>query len=486
LFEQSGGQAVLLRHSGYYLIARGLPGLINFIALSVYTHLLLPGDYGQYALALATATLLNAVLFQWLHLGLLRFMSRYAGCEERLTSTVMLTYVLIVGATGVVGAVTWMALQPGPWREILPAAVCFFWVQGWLEINLQLLVSRLKPLQYGIVAGTRSVLGLSIGVMLVWAGWRADAPLWGLVVGGMFAVAWVARTEWRGARLDRAEFGVLRELLFYGLPLSATVILNFVVSTSDRYLLAWFIDERAAGQYSAGYDLAQLSLIVVMMVVNMAAYPIALRALEQEGVEAAQMQLQRQGLLLLAVAGPLTAGFVVLAENIVTVVLGAEFHSSAREILPWIAAAALIGGLKSYYYDLAFQLGKHTVGQIQVAAVASLINVVLNLLWIPRHGLLGAAWATLAALAAGLTISERLGRRVFRLPGLSQHVVKVGAAVLFMAAVVWPWRELSGVTALCGQILLGGGAYAVALIVLNPGNIRRVITRRMTNLWTAV
>lgn len=55
---------MLLRHSALYTLARGLPGLINFAALAVYTRLLGPEEYGRYALVIAAVGLANAVLFQ--------------------------------------------------------------------------------------------------------------------------------------------------------------------------------------------------------------------------------------------------------------------------------------------------------------------------------------------------------------------------------------------------------------------------------------
>ncbi len=170
------------------------------------------------------------------------------------------------------------------------------------------------------------------------------------------------RGLWKNIYYKQVDRGLLYELVQYGLPLGATFVLSFVISTSDRYLIAWLIDEKAVGLYSAGYDLAQFSLGMLMMIVNLAAYPIIVLALEHEGIEAASNQLKRQGLLLLAVAAPATAGFVVLAENISAVLLGTEFRVSAANILPWIACAALVGGIKAYYFDLAFQLGKYTMG----------------------------------------------------------------------------------------------------------------------------
>jgi O-antigen/teichoic acid export membrane protein len=474
---------MVLQHTAYYFLARGLPGIINFLALSVYTRLLMPDEYGRYALALATVSFASAVLFQWIQMGLLRFLPRHAGHEERLLSTILAAYLLMVAVTGVGGGAVYLMLESGPWRMLLPVALILLWVQAWFEINLQLLVSRLKPLRYGTLSGARALLALAVGGGLAWAGWQAQAPLWGLVVGGFVAILCVARGVWVGISFKNADRALLKDLAKYGLPLGATFVFSFVISTSDRYLIAWLIDEKSVGLYAAGYDLAQFSLGVLMMIVNLAAYPLIVRALELEGFNAARNQLKQQGLLLLAIAAPATAGFIVLANNISAVLLGTEFRVSAAGILPWIACAALVGGIKAYYFDLAFQLGKYTLGQVHVVVLASLVNVGLNLVWIPRFGLLGAAWATLAAYSAGLLLSAWLGRKHFNLPGIPKQSSKVLAAVAFMVAVIWSFREQQGAMALFGQILLGCGCYMTALWFLNPGDLRATVMRRMARMW---
>lgn len=468
---------MLLRHTAYYLLARGLPGLINFFALSVYTRLLAPEDYGRYALAVASVILVNTLLFQWMLSGLARFLSRYAGQEQKLQSTLLAAYLLLVAFTALMGGVAYGFLEPGPWREILPVAIMLVWVQAWFELNLQLLSSRLKPMRYGAMSSARATLALVIGSALIWAGWTALAPLWGLVLGGGLALLVFSRGEWRGSRMHHADAPLARELLGYGLPLSVTFLFGFIISTSDRYLIAWFLDERAAGLYSAGYDLAQLSLSVLMMIVNLAAYPIVVRALEKEGKDVARRLLERQGRILLAVALPASAGFMLLAGNIATVMLGQEFRAAATDILPWIAAAALLGGLKSYYFDLAFQLGHHTKGQVGVVMVAGVVNIVLNLLLIPKHGLHGAAWATLVAYAVGLILSIQQGRRHFHMTCVPHDTWRIMLATGLMIAALWPLRDSLGFAALSGQVLFGVAVYGAAIIALDIGGARAVGAR---------
>lgn len=462
---------MLFQHTVLYFLARGFPGLINFLALSVYTRLFIPDVYGRYALALATVSFASNVLFQWIQLGLLRFLPQFEYMEARLLSTILAAYLMMVAFTGCIGAAIYALLEPGFWRAILPLTILLLWVQAWFEINLQLLSSRLKPMRYGILAGARAILALALGGAFASAGWEARAPLWGLVIGGAAAALLFSRGAWKSVSYKHFDRGLFQELARYGFPLGITFVFSFVISTSDRYLIGWLIDEKSVGLYAAAYDLTQFSLGVLMMIVNLAAYPIIVRALEHEGIEAAREQIKRQGLLLMSIAAPATAGFIVLAENISSVLLGTEFRIFAASIVPWIAGAALVGGIKAYYFDLAFQLGKSTKGQLWVVMIASLVNILLNVAWIPSYGLLGAAWATLAACTVGLLLSAWLGRLHFKLPHIG-HGAKVFAAVALMVATIWPVHEQKGPMVLLGQVVLGSSCYAISLWIFNPGRLR--------------
>src|SRR5688500_16102015 len=74
LISMSQPKANPLSHAAIYLVARGVPGLISFMAIPLFTRLLSPADYGRYALVAAAAALLNALIFQWLRLSMVRYL----------------------------------------------------------------------------------------------------------------------------------------------------------------------------------------------------------------------------------------------------------------------------------------------------------------------------------------------------------------------------------------------------------------------------
>lgn len=230
----------------------------------------------------------------------------------------------------------------------------------------------------------------------------------------------------------------------YGLPLTALFALSFVVSSSDRFLIAWFLGEGQAGIYAAAYDLGQQSLTLMMSAVNLAAHPLAVRALEQRSDGACRLQLKRNGTLLLAIAMPSAAGMAVLAPNISSVMLGAEFREDAARIIPWIALAILLSGMRAFHFDLAFQLGRQTIGQVWVVGAAAVLNIILNLWWIPAFGLMGAAYATAAAYLLAILMSAAIGRKVFQVPVPFRDLIKIALASSIMALLVWINREPQG------------------------------------------
>src|SRR5690554_2655979 len=103
---------MLLRHSVLYLLARGVPGIVNFLAVAIYTRVLSPDEYGRYALVLSAVGLFNIIFFQWLGFSLLRFLPAHLSNPKELLSAVLGGFagaVLVTGLLGTLSAALWPA-----------------------------------------------------------------------------------------------------------------------------------------------------------------------------------------------------------------------------------------------------------------------------------------------------------------------------------------------------------------------------------------
>lgn len=466
---------MLLRHGFAYLFARGLPGLVNFAALAVYTRLLAPADYGRYSLLVAGVSMAGVVVFQWHRLVLARWLSTRTQDPQRFLGEILRVFMVLALAVAGIGLAL-AAMWPDPvWRRLLGLAVVLLIAQEWVELNLILAAAQLSPARYGRMLGAKTVLALALGAALASIGLGASAPMLGLIAGCVLAVPLFGLVPWRGVRPAWPARATVREQLRYGLPLVITFALGWIIASSDRLLIAWLLDVEAAGRYAVGYDLAQNSLGVLLAIAQVAAYPLAVRALEERGQVAAQEQIRHNGELILCLALSSAAGLAVLAPHIAAVAVGAEFRETTARLLPWVALAAAIGGIKAFHFDMAFHFARNSRGLLVGATVSAFVNVMLNLVLIPRFGLLGAAWANVAAYMFGASISAWLGRSSFRLPAFMPMLFRaavVALATLAGCIIAVSADHLGTVSRLSAGLGLGSMAALLAMFLLDIAQVR--------------
>lgn len=468
---------MLFRHSTYYSLARGLPGLVSFAALIIYTRLLSPDDYGRYALVIAGVSVAGVLVFQWQRLVLARWLMMREDEPQRFLGEMLHMFVLLALAAGAVGFMVTLGMPDPVWRRLAAWGLAVFVAQGWFELNLTLASVQFAPARYGWILGAKAVFAAAFGIALAWFGLGADAPLLGLLLGCLLSVTLFGRGPWRGARPVRPERRQLREQLRYGLPLVVTFALGWIIVSSDRLLIGWLLDVEAAGQYAVGYDLAQSSL-GILTVVHVAAYPLAVRAVETHGPTGGRVQLAQNGELLAGLALAAAAGLAVLAPHVAAVVVGDEFRQATARLLPWVALAAALGGVKAFHFDLAFHLGRDTRGLVACGAAAAVANVGLNLLWIPRFGIDGAAYASVAAFVLGAGMSVWLGRRVFAMPPAIPLLMRGVTIALVTAggAACGGWYGIGPVGLVAG-VLAGALAAVVAAFVIDLASLRTDFAR---------
>lgn len=448
-----------------YLLGRTIPASVGLLALGLYTRLLSPDEYGLYALAVAGMSLLNAVFFQWLSLSVGRFMPAHENEPEVLLSTALRAFMVLLVLTGAFGMALALLWANDNLRGLFMVTVLVAWSQAWFDLNLQIANARLSPVRYGILSSVRALIALGAGLLFLYMGFGVTGILIGLIT-GLLASSALAWRYWRGCSLRGQGVSVFKDLIAYGAPLALTFTLVLLVDVSDRFILGMLMGAGAVGGYAAAYDLTQQSLGLLAGVVHLAAYPLAVRALEDNGVAEARKQLRDNGYLLLAISLPATVGLVLLADNISTVVLGAEFRETAGIIIAWVAVGMFVGTVKSYYLDYSFQLGRRMRSQVWTVGIAAMTNILLNLLWIPVYGVLGAAYATVGAFLAGFLVSWYLGRKAFPLP-LPRQVYKPVLASFGMAIVLWPTLNWRNGPDLVIQIVMGACAYGLILMALN-------------------
>lgn len=470
----------ILRHTAIYLVARGLPGILSFLALPLFTRLLTPSAYGRYALVLATVNLLNALLFQWLRLALVRYLPAWREDPRGLKSTLLAAQLYLLGGLGIVALILALLPLPPSWRLAIGPCWGMLAIQAPFEMFCEYARSQLRPWFYMMLQVLRAGVATGLGALLIVAGMGWWGPLTGLAVGMLGPVIFAWRRDWIDVRLkiDRQAFSAICR---YGIPLSLTVALAVVIASSDRFLIAAMRGEDAAGLYSVGYDFTTQTLTLLMMVISLAMFPIAVRAFEEHGREAAQDQMRHNASLLLAVGIPAVIGLSLLAPNVAHCFLGRSFRAAASGIIPLIALGSFLAGLKAYHFDAAFQFAHRTIHQVWIVLVAALVNLGLNLWAIPRFGINGAAAASVLAYVVSIALTILVGRRHFVLPFPMDALAHVLLASGAMAIVLWPLREYRGAFAMSAQLGIAMLIYGGVLFSFDFLGTRRAFFERLAS-----
>lgn len=468
---------MLLRHVLSYAASRVVPGLVNVLALALYTRWLDSTAFGRYALVLAAAALGQLVIFGWLRLGMLRFYERiqHDGHLSVLFSTVAGGFALasIVVSTAWVVVLASLPLDAGL-KSALYLGLPLLLAQSLFEQTLSIHIAGLNPLRYAVLIAKRAVMGLAAAALLLLVlGLAERGIILGLILGNLVAAS-IDLPQWcRQVRPHLIERKMANELLRYGMPLTAALGLSFILTTSDRFLIEYFLGASSVGLYTAGYDLTSQALTSLFMIVNLAAYPLAIRALERDGVKAAQAQLRQNGVLFLGVALPATAGLCMISSSFAGLILGGPFRATAAEIIPWIALAFFLAGFRAYYLDVSFQLARRTSLQVWPIGAAALVNITLNIWWLPVYGVMGAVYATVVAFAIAFAGSLILSFRVFPLPFPLGDWCRLLMATLSMVAVLWFIPTSATWSGLGLAVLSGVMTYTLALCLTNPARFRQ-------------
>ena len=456
--------------------------LVAFGGLAVLTRLLEPVEYGRYALAMITMLFLHMSLFTWLEAAVARFQARADTQGDE--STYLRTIYVSAGVVGTVGvatlcAVVWHLPLDAPMRNVLLAAIVTTGMQLALNLGFEAHKAAHRIGRYSALYSTHQTLSFTLGVLVIMATpLREVGPFIGIGVSAVVIGAVDLPFMLRRLRGGAVETARLKTYFAYGMPISVSLVLAYALNSADMYIITAVMGEAAAGQYSAGYNLANRSLEVLFIWIAMAMTPLAVSAFEADGETASVEVMRSFGATLAWIALPGAVGLMLVAEPI-GFVLGEGIREGAVSVMPWIAGAAVLNGFLTYYVQRAFMLSGRTDRFAYVLVLPVVINIGLNLWLVPLMGLRGAVIATILSYAVGAVIAVASARRLYPLPLPLRETAQVLAACGVMAGVVLALP--GGVSALPDPVEIlvkagvGASVYMAVCFTLNVAGCREVV-----------
>ena len=257
----------------------------------------------------------------------------------------------------------------------------------------QVLRNQFRAWTYTLLNVGTALASISLSLYLVVV---EDLGVKGVLLGTLFGPAlllpvrfWVAR-DLVGLRVSGA---MLNRLLRFGVPLVPGAIALWVFAVSDRIVLGQLSTFHELGLYTVAAAVASL-VTVLFGPFGQAWTPHALEVYEQDETQAAFLYGR---VLTVIVAGFATLGVIVTAfgPELLEVLAASEFAAASAALAPLALGAVAYATVQ--VTALPFSLRHRTSALSIMTVLAATINIVLNLVFASRYGMLAAALATTAS-----------------------------------------------------------------------------------------
>lgn len=259
----------------------------------------------------------------------------------------------------------------------------------------------------------------------------------------------------RYIRFRGINFNQARAMLKYSIPLIPNTILWWITNVSDRYIVAAILGKSANGLYAAAYKIP--SLIMLVSGIFMDAWQISAFTEEEERDRFYTKVMSTYSSLLFVMASG-----VILCTRWVPRVLFAQEYYEAWRYIPLLVVAMAFTCMVNFLGSI-YMVEKKSVRSLMTAALSAGVNIVLNLWWIPKFGVNGAAAATLVCYLLVFVIRLWDTRRYIRIQWNYLRLIActvillVQTVILLLEVPLWIlWETLlfGVILILCGKGML--------------------------------
>ena len=468
----------LLKHASNYTLGNGLMIVAGLVSFPILTRVLSVDEYGLMSLIATALTLLVAVGKLGMQHATLRFFSEIqAGKREVGQEAFVATVVYGMGAVGLAATLLWMAasqLVPTQWwndPRVRPLML-FTAVLILVRVFDSALVNQLRAQERSAALMIYSVvrryvsLALLLAVLFYVAGnvWGFYAATITVEVLATLAMAvWMYRR--RPPRVSDFSPSLFRAMLAFGIPMIGYELSSIVLSMGDRYIIQSLLGAESLGVYSAAYNMCDYIKSMLFGSLVAAAQPMYMRYWEQQGAEVTSEFLARFMRVYMMASMLVIAGLAAIGGQLLGFLASAKYRSGA-EVIPYVMAGMAIESV-IIITGAGLYIQKRTRTIMLLVFVTAVLNIGLNLLLIPRFGLVGAGLSTLLSYVLLMVVGAVMGRSSLVIPMPLAAALKFGAIALVMYLAVTRLDFHNDLATMIARMALGVVIYASLTLMLD-------------------
>lgn len=395
--------------------ARAGTAVVNLIGIPILTAVMSTSDYGLAASFRSATSILLVLMTLNLHVAVGRYFHESSTDFSEFFRVVLRVVLALFLTTSLL-----LVLASGPLCELLDLPQWAIYaaipaVGGGILLSFfeQIAVAenRSKLLMNALLLQAISRLALSVGLVLLLGGalGRVLGEAITAVAAGAILFLFIRPSRYEGPSSTplRSWKQHLTYSSKFGLPLVPHSLSGIILASVDQLMITGQRSASEGGRYAIAYALG--SVVYTLSQSLQGAWNREFYQLMNEGKVAAVAS--RMSLIFRLTSAGATL-FIVLAPPLVAQVIPGSFHDG----LPLIPIIG-IGYLLFFFYQnyaAVFFYEKRTALVAGVTVSSGLLNLVTNAIFIPRYGMIAAAYTTLGSFAMMVLAAGMMSYRLLR------------------------------------------------------------------------
>lgn len=265
-----------------------------------------------------------------------------------------------------------------------------------------------KMLMYGIVNMITSFCMLLLNILFVAVLELGTSSLiLSTVLAHLIQLILFIAVNKQGIFICYFDIPLLKRLLCFAIPLIPGVILSWVLSLSDRYILLHFRGAHEVGLYGVGTRLLTV-LNIFISSVTMAYTTFAYGSKNESNAKDKYVKVFD---LMVLILGGICFTLALFGKEIVAFMTAPGYHSAYIIVRDLMFAQLFYGITTIVSYGMLFE--KKSVYVLFSNFLGAAVNIILNLQFVPEYGIAAAAFTTLAGYMLTFLFSYLFSQKLY-------------------------------------------------------------------------
>lgn len=387
----------LFQNTLIYTIGNLLSKIIGFLMLPVYTNYLTTSQFGRFDLLITAVTLMLPIVTLQISDAAYRYLVDEEDEREKekvITNAFFGLLINVVVGFSIVMLILILTYQITYTKLEL---ICFFLLafSNLLFVFLQQVIRGLKSNKEFALSGIINALLLALLSILFLV--FMDLEYIGLLIANILAyfmaVAYILFkiNIFKYVKFKLFNARLYKILILYSIPLIPNLISWWAINFSDRILISYYLGVDQNGIYAIANRFSTI-LFFMTTVFNLAWQESAILSFKDSNKDKYYTLVFSKYLRFLFT----TILILISGIGIAVPIILNESYQEAQYIVPFLFYGVVFSAFSSFY-GTGFQSSKNTNEAVVSSLAAGIINIGLNILLLPRIGVLAAGISTLIA-----------------------------------------------------------------------------------------